>query len=123
MNGMALDLEIAQRVFAAIEDGDEARDLLGELPEFSVDLVETAKRSGGAIFPDGFAVLGRDEDLSHYSQISIKPPAQAAHASVEDERASEAVVTEEIGGTETRLRSDSKVDVLEDDHLLYLTHE
>ena len=124
MNGMALDLEIAQRVFAAIEDGDEALDLLGELPEFPVDLVETAKRSGGAIFPDGFAVLGRDEDLSHYSQISIKPPAQSALALVESEFAAEAVVAEEIRGIETRSRSGSEVDVVEDNHaLLYLTHE
>lgn len=64
VNGMALDFEVARRVFASIDPSEGDLDLIGELPEFPADLAETAKRSGGAIFPDGFAVLGRDEDLS-----------------------------------------------------------
>ncbi|TDK29820.1 hypothetical protein E2F50_21705 [Rhizobium deserti] len=69
VNGMALDLEIAQRVFALIESSEGDIDLMAEFPEFPADLAEAARRSGGAIFPDGIAVLGRDEDLSLYSRI------------------------------------------------------
>ncbi|CAK7261907.1 MULTISPECIES: hypothetical protein [unclassified Shinella] len=96
VNGMALDLEIAQRIFAFIESSQVGIDLMAELPEFPTDLVEAAKRSGGAIFPDGFAVLGRDEDLNLYSTIMFKPPAQAEPALVEREPEAEGLFAEEF---------------------------
>ncbi|MBY3522818.1 hypothetical protein HFN70_27650 [Rhizobium laguerreae] len=124
VNGMALDMEVARRVFALIEASEGDLDLMGELPEFPADLIEAAKRSGGAIFPDGFAVLGREEDLSHFSRISVKPPAQAAPALVEIELPADALVAEGIRLMEARLPSSSNADVVEENQArLFLTHE
>ncbi|MBY3529439.1 hypothetical protein HFN72_26285 [Rhizobium laguerreae] len=124
VNGMALDMEVARRVFALIESSEGDLDLMGELPEFPADLIEAAKRSGGAIFPDGFAVLGREEDLSHFSRISVKPPAQAAPALVEIELPADALVAEGIRLMEARLPSSSNADVVEENQArLFLTHE
>lgn len=78
VNGMALDAQIAQRVFAFVESAEPELGLMAGLPEFPPELVEAAKRSGGAIFPDGFAILGRDEDLSQFQMLSVKPPAEAS---------------------------------------------
>ncbi|MGZ2454209.1 hypothetical protein ACVIRO_007026 [Rhizobium ruizarguesonis] len=58
-NGLALDLETAQRVFVYLEAEEPEGRMLENIPEFGPDLIEAAKESGGAIFPDGFAVLGR----------------------------------------------------------------
>ncbi|NEI67437.1 hypothetical protein [Rhizobium leguminosarum] len=124
VNGMALDMEVARRVFALIESSEGDLDLMGELPEFPADLIEAAKRSGGAIFPDGFAVLGWEEDLSHFSRISVKPPAQAAPALVEIELPADALVAGGIRLMEARLPSSSNADVVEENQArLFLTHE
>lgn len=122
VNGMALDLEIAQRVFAFIESSEGEIDLMAEFLEFPPDLVEAAKRSGGAIFPDGFAVLGRDEDLSLYSRILVKPPAQTEPALVESEV--DGVVAEGIPAIDARSYSTPHIKVVEEKQaLLYLTRE
>ncbi|ENN83707.1 hypothetical protein RHSP_74308 (plasmid) [Rhizobium freirei PRF 81] len=122
VNGMALDLEVAGRVFALIESSEGDLDLMGELPEFPADIIEAAKRSGGAVFPDGFAVLGREGELSHYSRISVKPPSQAATALVKTERPTDALFAEGIPLIEARSYTspDAKV-VKENQALLYLT--
>ncbi|MBO9136681.1 hypothetical protein J5289_27790 (plasmid) [Rhizobium sp. B230/85] len=103
VNGMALDMEVARRVFALIESSEGDLDLIGELPEFPADLVETAKRSGGAIFPDGFAVLGRDEDLSKFQRISVNPPAQSSAVLTEVEADMTAAITTASYRVESRL--------------------
>ncbi|MBP2463931.1 MULTISPECIES: hypothetical protein [unclassified Rhizobium] len=103
VNGMALDIEVARRVFALIESSEGDLDLIGELPEFPADLVETAKRSGGAIFPDGFAVLGRDEDLSTFQRISVNPPAQSSAVLTEAEADMTAAITTASYRLESRL--------------------
>ncbi|AYM60883.1 hypothetical protein [Agrobacterium fabrum] len=123
VNGMALDLQIALRVFAFIESGEGEIDLMADFPEFPTDLVEAAKRSGGAIFPDGFAVLGRDEDLSLYSRILVKPPAQAEPALVESEL-DVGVISEGVQAIDARSYATPHTKVVEEKHaLLYLTRE
>lgn len=56
----ALDLETAKLAFRALERPDSARGVLNSIPEMPSGLVDEARRSGGAIFPDGFAVLADD---------------------------------------------------------------
>ncbi|NTI46650.1 hypothetical protein G6L94_31000 [Agrobacterium rhizogenes] len=56
----ALDLQIAKLAFRALERPAEAREALNSIPEMPSGLVDEARRSGGAIFPDGFAVLADD---------------------------------------------------------------
>ncbi|QXC52353.1 hypothetical protein KHC17_24415 (plasmid) [Agrobacterium salinitolerans] len=124
VNGMALDLQIAQRVFASIESGEGEVDLMAEFPLYPADLVEAAKRSGGAIFPDGFAVLGRDEDLSLYSRILVKPPAQEVPALVENKLEVDSVVSEGVPAIDARTYSTRNADVVEEKKArLYLTWE
>lgn len=122
MNSVALDLEIAQRVFAFIESSESETALMAEFPDFPADLVEAAKRSGGAIFPDGFAILGRDTDLSLYSRILVKPPAQAEPALIESELEADGLVAEGIPVNEARLYANRHTKVVEEKQaLLYLT--
>lgn len=124
VNGMALDLGIAQRVFAFIESSERDMDLMEEIPDFPTDLVEAAKRSGGAIFPDGFAVLGRDEDLSHYSRVSVSPPAQTAPVLVEREPQGDGLAAEGIPVIEARPYASRHANLVEEKQaLLYLTQE
>lgn len=101
MNGMALDAQIAQRIFAFVESAEPELDLMAGLPEFAPELVEGAKRSGGAIFPDGFAILGRDEDLSQFQRLSVKPPAKASGVLAE----TEVEVTHEIATESYRVEN------------------
>lgn len=103
LNGMALDAQTAQRVFAFVESAEPELDFMAGLPEFLPELVEAAKRSGGAIFPDGFAVLGRDEDLSQFQRISVKPPAQASAVLTEAEVDMTAAITTASYRVESRL--------------------
>jgi hypothetical protein len=56
----ALDLEVATIAFRALEWPEQERELLNNIPEMPASLAEEAKRAGGAIFPDGFAVLADD---------------------------------------------------------------
>lgn len=72
-NGLAIDLEIAKRVFAYIEAEAPEAHSLENLPEFGDDIVEAAKQAGGAIFPDGFAVLGNEKDLAEFRPGSVAP--------------------------------------------------
>ncbi|MDQ0458390.1 hypothetical protein [Rhizobium paknamense] len=111
-------------IFAFIESSEGGIDLMAELPEFTTDLVEAAKRSGGAIFPDGFAVLGRDEDLNLYSTILVKPPAQAEPALVERELEAEGLSAEGISVIDARSYAAPHTEVAEEKQtLLYLTRD
>lgn len=83
-NGLAIDLETARRVFAYIEAEEPEGRMLENIPEFGADLIEAAKESGGAIFPDGFAVLGRENDLKEV-QLDAIPPKAAASTVVKDD--------------------------------------
>lgn len=60
LSPFALDLEIATSVLGALEAPDQERALLDNIPRLPAELIDEAKRSGGAIFPDGFAVLGQE---------------------------------------------------------------
>ncbi|WP_246746807.1 hypothetical protein [Agrobacterium burrii] len=82
-NGLAIDLETAQKVFAYLEAEEPEGRMLENIPEFGADLIEAAKESGGAIFPDGFAVLGRENDLKEV-QLGAIPPKAAASIVVKD---------------------------------------
>ncbi|NTG29981.1 hypothetical protein G6L08_22800 [Agrobacterium rhizogenes] len=66
----ALDLEVAKAVFRALEQPEAAAGLLDNIPEMGSDLIEDARQSGGAVFPDGFAVLADDP---HPENITIRP--------------------------------------------------
>ncbi|MFB9952516.1 hypothetical protein ACFFP0_27040 [Rhizobium puerariae] len=56
----ALDLEVATIAFRALERPEQEKELLNNIPEMPSRLAEEAKQNGGAIFPDGFAVLADD---------------------------------------------------------------
>lgn len=123
VNGMALDMEVAQRVFASIESTEGDLDLMEELPEFPPEIIEAAKRSGGAVFPDGFAVLGREEELGLYSRIEVKPPAESALDLVEIGTPTGALFADRIQSSEAPLLSTPETVIEEKQALLYLTQE
>ncbi|AYG64334.1 hypothetical protein [Rhizobium jaguaris] len=70
---LALELETARKVFGYIEAEEAKSSLLENLPEFDEILRGAAKASGGAIFPDGFAVLGRGEDQDDLQWRKLPP--------------------------------------------------
>lgn len=56
-----LDVQIATSFFRSLNSAGESTDFLAELPRMDEGLSEMARESGGAIYPDGFAVIGREE--------------------------------------------------------------
>lgn len=61
MNEFALELGIAEAVFRSLSNLDPGYEPLGEIKAMDNDLIARAKEAGGAVFPDGLAVLGKQE--------------------------------------------------------------
>ncbi|QRM40488.1 hypothetical protein F3X89_21950 [Rhizobium rhizogenes] len=70
-NGFALDLGVARRFFRSLEPGALAVNPLDNLPEIDDRLMVEARAFDSAIFPDGFAVIGRDAELEF---VSVNAP-------------------------------------------------
>ncbi|WP_376743795.1 hypothetical protein [Ensifer canadensis] len=92
LNGFALDLETARRVFAYIETEDRASAIFDNLPEFDAGIQAEAKDAGGAIFPDGFAVLGRAETLSNLAASRLSPSEDGGDGELEGEELVEVIM-------------------------------
>ncbi|TBE37943.1 hypothetical protein [Rhizobium leguminosarum] len=109
-NGLAIDLETAKRVFAYIEAEEPEARMLENIPEFDAELIEAAKESGAAIFPDGFAVLGRKEDLTEIQPGAIPPKTSAsAVVKIDDIKVAESVVARlSYRETETKVTQEEK---------------
>ncbi|WP_440980772.1 hypothetical protein [Shinella sumterensis] len=123
-NGMAIDLEIARRVFAFIEaDAPDAR-MFEEIAEVPPELIELAREAGGALFPDGLAVLGRDVDLSRIEPGFILPGGQVFAQPAQKEKKIE--VTETVAGSLVDRASDVEeveTSTEESRAMLHLTRE
>lgn len=71
MNEFALELGIAEAFFSSLASPDKTYQPLSEVEIMSADLITRASEAGGAIFPDGLAVLGKQEtvgpvNISHW---------------------------------------------------------
>ncbi|MFW7355998.1 MAG: hypothetical protein ACODTL_08635 [Brucella sp.] len=67
VNEFALELNVAEAVFKAFSIETIATDPLAFLEPMDANLIARAKENGGAVFPDGFAVLGTDKIKTHVS--------------------------------------------------------
>lgn len=67
VNEFALELNVAETVFKAFSAERSEIDPLAALAPMEPSLIERAKENGGAVFPDGFAVLGPDKIKTHVS--------------------------------------------------------
>jgi len=56
----ALELDVARTFFRSLKSPDGGPDPLAELPRLDDALIGRAREAGGTVYPDGFAVLGRD---------------------------------------------------------------
>lgn len=70
-NSFALELEVARRVFQSLETPEALADPLSNIPVMDDRLIAEASNFDSAVFPDGFAVIGRDADLE---RVSINTP-------------------------------------------------
>lgn len=61
LNEFALELHVAEAVFRSLSIPDSHDELLSGIEVMSEDLMARAKEAGGAVFPDGLAVLGKQE--------------------------------------------------------------
>ena len=73
INEFALDLEVAEAVFKSFSGLDTSYDPLTEIEVMNEDLMARARMAGGAIFPDGLAVIGKPE-LIGPSKVSYWNP-------------------------------------------------
>ncbi|WP_156938619.1 hypothetical protein [Mesorhizobium sp. LNHC252B00] len=60
-NDFALELGVARAFFSSLASPDDRSDPLAELGRMDDALIARARERGGAVFPDGFAVLGKDK--------------------------------------------------------------
>lgn len=70
-SAFALELEIAKRVFRSLETPNGLPDLLLSLPVMEDRLIAEASNFDSAVFPDGFAVIGRDANLEN---VTVRTP-------------------------------------------------
>jgi hypothetical protein len=71
----ALELNVAEAVFKAFGIESTAFDALADLAPMEPSLIAEAKERGGAVYPDGFAVLGPDEiktQVSNWDPVTGK---------------------------------------------------
>ncbi len=67
VNEFALELNVAEAVFKALRAERSEIDPLASLEPMDQELIARAKEDGGAVFPDGFAVLGPGKIKKHVS--------------------------------------------------------
>lgn len=99
-SSFALDLEVATIVFRALERPEQEKELLNNIPEMPSRLIEEAKQGGGAIFPDGFAVLADDPLPERIVVRSIDVDNAEAEAAGEVEAQPEELAVEQYVGVE-----------------------
>jgi hypothetical protein len=63
INEFALELSVAQIFFRTLAVPGADGDQLAHLPRMDEELISRASRAGGAIYPDGLAVLGKAESV------------------------------------------------------------
>ncbi|UDQ91175.1 hypothetical protein LJE71_09365 [Xanthobacter autotrophicus] len=61
VNEFALELHVAESVFRSLSNLDSGYEPLSEIEVMNEDLMARAREAGGAVFPDGLAVLGKQE--------------------------------------------------------------
>ncbi|MBY5868735.1 hypothetical protein [Rhizobium leguminosarum] len=72
-NTFALELEVARRVFQSLETPEVFADPLLSVPVMDDRLIAEASNFDSAVFPDGFAVIGRDANLEKVSIKTLLP--------------------------------------------------
>lgn len=73
MNQFALELEVAKAVFKSLSNVDGSDGALHEVGAMDEGLMADARMDGGAIFPDGLAVLGQLEVEQPFSVLLWDP--------------------------------------------------
>ncbi|NKK60008.1 hypothetical protein GFM44_29490 [Rhizobium leguminosarum bv. viciae] len=72
-NSFALELNVARQFFWSLELNDTLTNPLENIPEMDDRLIAEARSSDSAVFPDGFAVIGKGADLELVSVNPILP--------------------------------------------------
>ncbi|TJW00068.1 MAG: hypothetical protein E5W97_30260 [Mesorhizobium sp.] len=72
-NTFALELGVARRVFHSLDTPTTQADPLSNIPVMNDRLIAEASDFDSAVFPDGFAVIGRDAHLENVSVIMPIP--------------------------------------------------
>lgn len=73
INEFALELSVAQFFFRALATPGLDGDQLAHLPRMQEELMSQASQEGGAIYPDGLAVLGKADSVEHLRVCSWDP--------------------------------------------------
>ncbi|MBB4420791.1 hypothetical protein GGE20_005782 [Rhizobium leguminosarum] len=83
-NRFALEWNVARQFFMSLERNDTLTNPLENIPEMDDRLIAEARSSDSAVFPDGFAVIGKDADLE---LVSVNPifPQDLEQAKLEQE--------------------------------------
>jgi len=91
-NAFALERAIADVVLRSLDDAGGAANLLADLGPIDDGLYASARAAGGAVYPDGFAVIGKAEELEQVHVLGwdpnkhqIEEPAMTAVQQVETE--------------------------------------
>ncbi|RVK90428.1 hypothetical protein CN150_27905 [Sinorhizobium meliloti] len=103
-HGFALEWEVARCVFLALETPGSRADPLSSIPIMGDRLISNASNFDSAIFPDGFAVIGRD---ANFEKVSTRTPL------TQEPEAAEAPEINDALKTETFMLSGYKVSVFE----------
>lgn len=89
-NAFALELGVARRVFDSLDTPITQVDPVSNIPVMSDRLIAEASDFDSAVFPDGFAVIGRDAKLENVSVIMPIPRDADKAQAAEDGEAAEA---------------------------------
>lgn len=117
-NLFALERGIADLVFDSLASSEDGANPLAEVRPIDENLQTSAQRSGGAIFPDGFAVIGKAEDLENV-QILIWNPTTKRIEEIEEgkiievEMPPEVVREQESGSFEQDKRENLPLQILQ----------
>lgn len=72
-NDFALDLGVARAFFSSLASPDGEFDPLAELGRMDDALIARAREAGGAVYPDGFAVLGKHKADASVTVLNWNP--------------------------------------------------
>lgn len=72
-NDFALELGVARAFFSSLASADDEFDPLAELGRMDDALIARAREAGGAVYPDGFAVLGKDKADAPVTVLNWNP--------------------------------------------------
>lgn len=82
-NDFALELGVARAFFSSLASVDDEFDPLAELGRMDDALIARAREAGGALYPDGFAVLGKDKADAPVTVLNWNP--QQGHFKQQEE--------------------------------------